>query len=338
MLLVDGRRMARLPCREMSCRLFAINRMLCPRLEVAEFLQMAVDVGLEQVELRNDLVEWGEIDQLGVEQFRRLAERLGVRVVTINAVQKFNAPAHRESAAAESARLVALAGAIGCDAVVLCPNNDPADDRTASEAYSDTVQSLRVLGPIFATGGVTGLVEPLGFPESSLDSLLTAQRAIADSGSNFRLVYDTFHHYLGPDDARAIERDLDISLVGMVHASGVRRDRLKSDLRDEDRGLVDQHDAIGNREQIARLRQLGYAGPVSLEPFAPSLAALSRDELEPMLEREPAAARGGRGSFVARGREVSRCRRTSGIAGAPQRRRNAFRQSLTRSGGHRLVQ
>ncbi|MDE0223217.1 MAG: TIM barrel protein, partial [Spirochaetaceae bacterium] len=107
----------------------------------------------------------------------------------------------------------------------------------------------------------------------------------ADSGANFRLVYDTFHHYLGPDDARAIERYLDISLVGMVHASGVRRDRLQPDLRDEDRGLVDPDDAIGNREQIARLRQLGYAGPVSLEPFAPDLAELSRAELVPELER-----------------------------------------------------
>jgi len=264
---------------------FAINRMLCPRLEVAEFLQLAAAVGLEQVELRNDLPRWAEIDQLGAEQFRRLAERLGVRVATINAVQKFNSPAHRESAAAESARLTALARAIGCGAVVLCPNNDPADNRTASQTYSDTVQSLRVLGPIFAAGGVTGLVEPLGFPESSLDSLLTAQSAVADSGANFRLVYDTFHHYLGQDDARAIERDLDISLVGMVHASGVRRDRLRPGLRDEDRGLVDHHDAIGNREQIARLRRLGYAGPVSLEPFAPDLAALSRAELVPTLER-----------------------------------------------------
>ena len=54
--------------------------MLCPRVEVAEFLQIAADVGLEQVELHNDLPEWGEIDQLGAEQFRRLAERLGVRV------------------------------------------------------------------------------------------------------------------------------------------------------------------------------------------------------------------------------------------------------------------
>ena len=65
----------------------------------------------------------------------------------------------------------------------------------------------------------------------------------------------------------------------------MRRDRLKPDLRDEDRGLVDKDDAIGNCEQIARLRRLGYAGPVSLEPFAPDLAALSRDELERTLER-----------------------------------------------------
>ena len=135
---------------------FAINRMLCPRMDVAGFLQLAADVGIEQVELRNDLPEWGEIDQLGEEQFRRLAERLGVRVATINAVQKFNSPAHRESAAAESARLIALARAIGCDAVVLCPNNDPADRRTASRAYSDTVQSLRVLGPIFAVARQSG--------------------------------------------------------------------------------------------------------------------------------------------------------------------------------------
>ena len=77
-------------------------------------------------------------------------------------------------------------------------------------------------------------------------------------------------------------------MVGAWHgylAPGWRRDRLKPDLRDEDRGLVDHDDAIGNREQIARLRRLGYAGPVSLEPFAPDLAALGRDELERTLQR-----------------------------------------------------
>ena len=299
---------------------------------------MAADVGLEQVELRNDLPGWGEIDQLGAEQFRRLAERLGMRVATINAVQKFNSPAHRESAVAESARLVALARAIGCDAVVLCPNNDPADDRTASQACSDTVQSLRVLGPIFATGGVTGLVEPLGFPESSLDSLLTAQRAIADSGANFGLVYDTFHHHLGPDDARAIERDLDISLVGMVHASGgaPRPAEARPQGRRPGTGRSARRDRQPRADcpaAAARLRRAGLPGAVRTRSRRAQPRRAGADA-----GTEPATAGGEQGCVVARGREVSRCRRTSGIAGAPQRRRNAFRQSLTRSSGHRPVQ
>ena len=55
---IDGRRVARLPCPVMGRTQFAINRMLCPRLEVAEFLRLAAAVGLEQAELRNDPPEY----------------------------------------------------------------------------------------------------------------------------------------------------------------------------------------------------------------------------------------------------------------------------------------
>ena len=64
-----------------------------------------------------------------------------------------------------------------------------------------------------------GFVEPLGFAECSLRSKKMAIQAIRESGQDvYRLVHDTFHHFLGPDD-RIFPAE-----TGIVHISGVEID------------------------------------------------------------------------------------------------------------------
>lgn len=46
-------------------------------------------------------------------------------------------------------------------------------------------------------------------------------------------------------------------------------------MRDGHGFLVDAKDRLGNVEQIAELRAAGYAGPISYEPFAASVPALT---------------------------------------------------------------
>ena len=109
-----------------------------------------------------------------------------------------------------------------CPAIVLCPNNDTKDTRDPETRLSETVAALTAFGPSFTRRGILGYVEPLGFAECSLPSIVTAVTAITRSGhSCYRVVYDTFHHYLGPDTEKEIGTSYDVSHTGLIHVSGV---------------------------------------------------------------------------------------------------------------------
>jgi hypothetical protein len=82
----------------------------------------------------------------------------------------------------------------------MCPNNDTQDRRDVRTRIEETVGALKAFGPSFAKQGIQGWLEPLGFAESSLSSIVVAGEAVKRSGYDcYRIVYDTFHHYLGPD-------------------------------------------------------------------------------------------------------------------------------------------
>jgi 2-keto-myo-inositol isomerase len=255
----------------------ALNRIVYPDVGLEEFFAITAELGLGKVELRNDLPGSKIIDDLAPDHVRKLASKHRIQILTINALQKFNLPANAAKAAQELKGLIELARSIGCLAIVLCPNNDTADTRTAEQSLRDTVAALKAFRSQFEGSGILGYVEPLGFPESSLKSLLTASQAIREVGSgSYKMVYDTFHHYLGPDQAADIEKKLDVSLVGLVHASGVEANLGKGEMKDGHRVLVTADDRMGNVGQIARLIARGYTGDVSLEPFSAQVQHLDR--------------------------------------------------------------
>jgi 2-keto-myo-inositol isomerase len=255
----------------------ALNRIVYPIVGIEEFFALTAELGLSKVELRNDLAGGKIIDGLQPDQVRKLAAKHRIQILTINALQKFNLPSNLDKATQELKDLIGLARSIGCHAIVLCPNNDTADTRSAEQSLRDTVAALKAFRSQFEESGILGYVEPLGFPESSLKSVLTASQAIREAGSkSYRMVYDTFHHYLGPDQAADIEKKLDVSLVGLVHASGVEADLGKGAMKDAHRVLLTASDRMGNVEQITRLLARGYAGDVSLEPFSAEIQRLDR--------------------------------------------------------------
>ena len=119
------------------------------------------------------------------------------------------------------------------------------------------------------------LVEPLVFLSSSLRSkqdAVDAIRAVGDEG-RFKLVHDTFHHYLAGGGALFPEH------TGIVHISGVVDPGPKpEEMQDGHRILVDAHDRLGNIEQIRALLDAGYDGAFSYEPFSPEVHALADPE------------------------------------------------------------
>jgi 2-keto-myo-inositol isomerase len=140
--------------------------------------------------------------------------------------------------------------------------------------------------------GILGFVEPLGFVESALRTKRAAVDAIDDVGGadRFKLLHDTFHHYL------AGEREFFPERTGLVHISGVEDADLRiEEIRDAHRVLIGPKDRLGNAAQMRELRGRGYAGPFSLEPFAKSVHEL----------KEPARAVAESLSFVAREAGIS---------------------------------
>ncbi|MBN2551692.1 MAG: TIM barrel protein [Spirochaetales bacterium] len=257
----------------------AFNRIIYPKVGIDEFFALTAELGLHKVELRNDLPGGEIIDGMSPVEIRELAGKHGIEILTINALQKFNLPGRRGAAVRELKSLIRLALSIGCPAVVLCPNNDRGDSRTGEQSLRDTVESLREFRPLFEDSGMLGYVEPLGFAESSLDSVFAAAGAIGEAGGEcYRIVYDTFHHYLGPDDGAQLEQRFDVSLLGIVHASGVEEDLPRDAMRDEHRVLITGEDRMGTLRQIERLISMGYGGNVALEPFSGRVQELAKDD------------------------------------------------------------
>ena len=252
---------------------FALNHMVAPRKSLPAFMDMARSLGVGKIEIRNDLSGQAITDGTPPEKVRAEAERAGLSVVSINALQRFNqwTPAR----AKEAAELIAYAKACGAKALVLCPVNDEDFTPSSADRLAGLREALTALRPMLREAGIVGLVEPLGFAECSLRLKREAVDAIAavDGTDTFKLVHDTFHHHV------AGETDIFPASTGLVHISGVIDPAVGADrMRDPHRMLVDAQDLLDNVGQVRALTAGGYRGPISFEPFSSDVHDLADAE------------------------------------------------------------
>jgi 2-keto-myo-inositol isomerase len=248
---------------------FAINHITSPRHRFTDFLRLAGELGISAVEIRNDLAGVEIADGTPATQVRQEGEAAGIEILSINALQRFNdwSPARAQDASA----LAGYARDCGARALVMCPVNSHEDRRSEQQRAEDLRRSLTALMPILSEHRILGLVEPLGFGESSLRFKHAAVEAINEVGgtSTFKLVHDTFHHYLAEED------EIFPAQTGLVHISGVEDTGLARDaIRDTHRVLVGPADLMDNVRQIRALLDGGYRGPFSFEPFSESVHAM----------------------------------------------------------------
>lgn len=242
---------------------FALNHITVPSLSLEAFFALARNLDITEVEIRNDTPDVAGTRSAG--EVRAAAADAGVTILSINAVYPFNLWSGDLPERAE--KLADYAAECGAKGLVMCPLNDG-----QSISDEDLVEALAAMRPILVSRGLTGLVEPLGFPISSLRTKRRALDAIARSGgeATYRLVHDTFHHSL------AGETDIFAAETGLVHISGVTDPAVAvDDLLDPHRVLVTEGDRLDNAGQIRALLAQGYEGPFSFEPFSPEIQALS---------------------------------------------------------------
>lgn len=247
---------------------FAINRISAPRLPFTEFAAMSKRLGVDAIEIRNDLPGVELVDGTPAKDVSAAAKANDLVVRSINALQRFEQfDAVRE---AEAKDLIKYAVDSGTQALVLCPTNSRNDMRTPEQRHADLVNALRQLKPLLDAAGLVGLVEPLGFEECAVRRKSQAVRAFEEigAGNTFRLVHDTFHHHLAGEGLFFPE------WTGLIHISGVEDKTVDVlQMRDSHRVLVGSADRLGNIAQLRTLLAAGYTGYASFEPFAEEIAA-----------------------------------------------------------------
>ncbi|AVH45029.1 TIM barrel protein [Agrobacterium tumefaciens] len=242
---------------------FAINHITAPNLTLDAFFAAAKDLGLTEVEIRNDLPD--VVNTIDPAAVKAAAAKAGVTIISINALYPFNV--WSGDLPRRAVALADYAVASGAEALVMCPLNDG-----TKVAFDDLVAALKAMRPILEERGLTGLVEPLGFPVSSLRTKKEALEAIEAAGGEevYKLVHDTFHHHL------AGETEFFPDKTGLVHISGVVDPAVPvPDMLDAHRVLVDGADRLENIAQIKALNSGGYRGPYSFEPFAEEVHELN---------------------------------------------------------------
>ena len=246
----------------------AINHVSAPNLNWRELLDLASALNCEGVEFRNDLnrpLFSGEsADAVASEAAGR-----GQRIVGLSEVYGFNC--WSEKIRREVQALAATAKKCGAESINLIPSNDGSHPGKIGR-QSMLRNALREIRGLLEEAGILGFVEPLGFLTSSLRSKAEAVDAIesVNGSDQFRIVHDTFHHFLAGEDEIFADR------TGVIHVSGVADPSLSPhEMEDRHRLLVDGHDRIGNIDQIAALREAGYSGPVSMEAFSPVVQSLN---------------------------------------------------------------
>ncbi|MCA8254086.1 TIM barrel protein [Burkholderia sp. AU31624] len=255
---------------------FSLNRMSAPRLPFDRYVALCQRLGVDTIEIRNDLDGVEIADGAPAATVRATAEAGGVTILTINALQRFEQ--WNAERADEATVLADYAAQCGARALVLCPTNSRGDTRGADVRHADLVKALKALKPILDARGLLGFIEPLGFEECALRRKSDAVKGIYDAAGEqvFRLVHDTFHHHLSGEDI------FFPNLTGLVHLSGVEEDDLPVDrMRDGHRVLVGGADRLGNIRQLRELLARGYRGAFSFEPFAHEIA--EADDIEDRL-------------------------------------------------------
>ncbi len=241
---------------------FALNQILFPDAPFENFISFSKKLNVKAIEIRND-IKTNLIEENDPIKIKNLCEENSIKILSINALQKFNI--WNKDREKELISLCKYADKANINSIVLVPLNDGSIN-SHEEQIQLLEHSLINILKIFNDFKVFGLVEPLGFSHSSLRFKSLVVKLINDFQSNkLKILHDTFHHFLSGED------EFFPSLTGLVHISGVSNMFKNIKLDDDHRSIIDDNDILHNINQIKKICNSNYQGFFSMEPFSNNL-------------------------------------------------------------------
>jgi len=235
---------------------FSVNHMTMAKASYEELLDVASGLSCVGVELRTDLA--GELfSGSSAAVAATSAKNKGLRILALAEVTAFNDLSDKKLEQAES--LMKIARSCGAEAISLIPRNDGQfTEKTVSKTHLR--QAMVALEPLLQSYNLIGMIEPLGFEQSSLRYKGDVVEAIEslNTGGHFKPAH-----------------------TGIVHVSGVADSNLAiNQMQDTHRVLVDESDCLDNIGQIKALLDGGFTGPFSYEAFSPDVHAFTDPRAE----------------------------------------------------------
>jgi len=214
-----------------------------------------------------------------VAELRAAFREHGVKPVAIGTVVEvtFRLPAEYAGVQARLRQLCDIGSALGCRSVVVTPGAAPPGTSWA-EVRAETVRVLQELGGIAARYDVRVAFEFLGYPRSSVRTLIQAYEVVKQAGrGNVGLVLDTSQFYVGGSEMRSI-LDVPQEAIDLVHLCDVE-DRPRETIEAAHR-LLPGEGVLPLDDVLIRLRHIGYDKPCTVEVFRPDASRWEWDPVE----------------------------------------------------------
>lgn len=264
---------------------FCLNRKAAPAIPLDQTIPLVAKLGLKNIEVRNDLYGAPDnqtiLDHLPDTQVQSLLTAHDVNVETINAIGNMDNAAMLDANLASLAEMLTMTKGIDLKKIIFCPVRSNEDHRSADQRRTDAVKNVRAYSKLLKQYGVTGLIEPLGFTDSTLRTPWEGQAVIKEAGvDNFKLVADTFHYYLANVTPEQFQQKVDVNAIGLVHLSAVLADKPREVLDDQDRYMLDQADIMHSAAWANQIETAGYQGLYAFEPFSDDLKQWDAAQVE----------------------------------------------------------
>ena len=243
---------------------YSLNSSTIKTTPILEKIAVAAKAGYTGIELWHDDMDAFVADGGSIEDIRKCVDDHGLKVPTTIHIHGWFQPAGDEHATAmdSARRKLEQAQAVGAPHSVAGPPHGAADRQLGMRHYHELLE----LGTRF---GVRPAFEYLGFIQD-LKTIDDAIEIIEGCGHpNACMVLDPFHCYVGEGGVESIAK-LSVDQIAVSHFNDAPADPPANTQRDPNR-VMPGDGVIDLKRYCNLLRQIDYAGFVSLELFRPDL-------------------------------------------------------------------
>ncbi|AKP67876.1 sugar phosphate isomerase/epimerase family protein [Companilactobacillus ginsenosidimutans] len=286
-----------------STERFCLNRKAAPGIKLDKTLDLISSLGVKNIELRNDLYGAPDnssiMDNMSNADVKAGLQKNNVSIETINAIGNMDKRSMVDENIKSLTEMLEMTKDLGLKNFVFCPVRSTDDTRSAEEKKSEAIANVKEYSKVLKKYNVNGLIEPLGFTDSSLRTPWEGQAVIDGAGvDNFKLVADSFHYYLANVTDQQFKEKVNIDYIGLVHLSSVFANKKRDDLDDQDRYMLGEDDVMQSAEHAQKIEASGYKGIYAFEPFSDDLKEWNEAKVKNELENSIKLVRDAENTLV----------------------------------------